>query len=293
MRRGDSALLSMHACQASLHPLLGPAALQTARRLGLAVHNSRASSPGYPAWLLRSACPFCPVPHFMSPLQSLTLPLSMSAYHVQAMVLLAGSGSMCRDSAGLRTGYGALHSLLRRAAHAVYTWHLPLLSRWPAAVWALGLEPSSPTCTATSAAGPTPAARADQPSAVAASGAANAQADALARLCISYQLPILLLVGFGLSTWLAYRAERSSRVAWLTHLQQSGGSGAASAAADDGSRGSGGSPRAGANPDAADLALQRAAETELIGPLPNDADYWLQLALPCMLCIGAVAHTIV
>ncbi|PRW56290.1 CHY zinc finger [Chlorella sorokiniana] len=111
-----------------------------------------------------------------------------------AMVLLAGSGSMCQESAGLRTGYAALHSLLQRAWQAVASRRLSFLSSWPAAA-------------------------------------------------------------------LAQDAGRN--------------------AAEDG----GGA--------ADESALRRAVALELVEPLPNDADYWLQLALPCMLCIGVVSHAVV
>lgn len=193
------------------------------------------------------------------------------------MVLLAGSGSMCRESAGLRTGYAALHTLLRCALQAAHA-RLPLPSSWPAAVAALALE--SPTCSTGSIA-ELSAALGDASAAGAARGADGAQLDAWANLCISYQLPVVLS-GFTLSSWMAYRAERRFRLAWLTHMRQSGGR---SDSSDSGTA----APQA---ETAAEAALRQAAEIELVEPLPNDVDFFIQLALPCMVCIGVVAHAI-
>lgn len=218
---------------------------------------------------------------------------------LQTMVLVAGSRSMCTESAGLRAGYAALHALLRRALRAAQGCRLPLLSHWLAATTAPGFK----------LVGPEPAAEYEPsvaiPATAAAGGAAAAQPDALARLCISYQLPVLLLAGFALSMWVAYRGERSSRLAWLSDLQQrarssSGGNGSEAATpAGDVACSQGGSVDAGAGVEGAAQAaetlaveMQREVEFELIGPLPSDADLWLQLALPCMLCIGMVARVL-
>jgi hypothetical protein len=111
----------------------------------------------------------------------------------------------------------------------------------------------------------------------------------------------VLLAGFALSTWMAYRAERSSRLAWLADLQDhsrrnsapEGGSGVDSnGSGSSSSRSNSSSSRAAPGADADESALRRAVAFELVEPLPNDADYWLQLALPCMLCIGIVACAI-
>ncbi|KAI7845883.1 hypothetical protein COHA_000616 [Chlorella ohadii] len=125
------------------------------------------------------------------------------------------------------------------------------------------------------------AALGDASAAGAARGADGAQLDAWANLCISYQLPVVLS-GFTLSSWMAYRAERRSRLAWLTHMRQSGGR---SDSSDSGTA----APQA---ETAAEAALRQAAEIELVEPLPNDVDFFIQLALPCMVCIGVVAHAI-
>ena len=197
----------------------------------------------------------------------------------QAMVLLVGSGSMCEESEGMRAGYAALHALLQRAQRAVERSGL-LPASWPAVVSALA--PSMPWCPASEAAN---ASRLGAGAAAPSAATAAAQPDAGVQLCVNYQLAAVLLGGFVLSTWLAYRSERRSRVAWLRGLLQLGSDNGA------GARGGGG----GGGPDAAAAAAaawRREVELELVEPLPDSTDFLLQLALPCLLCIAMVARCI-
>ena len=90
----------------------------------------------------------------------------------------------------------------------------------------------------------------------------------------------------GLQVW---QRRRNRPPSWALLTLPAGSRGASSG-------GSGGSFRPTAAPDASpaeEAALRRAVEFELIGPLPNDADYWIQLALPAMLCVGIVARAVV
>lgn len=218
--------------------------------------------------------------------------LPTTCFQTQAMVLLAGSRSMCQESAGLRIGYAALHTLLQRAQQAARDWRLPLIPGWPALASAFSFAPGGLVCPASSAEEPCTA----QASIAAACGA-DGTPSSLVRLCIDYQVPVLL-GSFALSTWLAYRAELRSRLAWLTHMRHSTFSGTATVSggsasgSGSGDRSDSGSAQPPAAPDASAAALRRAVDFELIGPLPNDAVYWLQLALPCMLCIGIVVRAV-
>lgn len=145
------------------------------------------------------------------------------------MVLLVNCRSMCASSWGLRQGYAALHGALGRAGAAV----------WPGGMAAAAAGAAAP-------AAPLPLSPVEA--------------------CLVWEPTVLILAGFLLATWAAFRAERRLRASWLC--------------------------RVACGELAAPPALKAEAAIELRLPPPSDLDYLLELAAPAVACLTMVARGI-
>jgi hypothetical protein len=209
--------------------------------------------------------------HCYTAFSFLPFPLELLKAALCCMVLLASSPHLCATSWGLRAGYATLHAGVTRAAQCG--------SR--ALMDAVSPTLGAAAMAATAGISDTRGESASLPLTV---GASQQEVDSA--VCLQYQTPVLLLFGFVASTWAVHRAERCLRTKFLLSCcgrQQQEGQGTATQQQHQ-SREQPPPPQQPQHPQQSN-ALQAAATQELAGPLPNDLDFLICIALPAMFFI--------
>jgi hypothetical protein len=200
--------------------------------------------------------------HCYTALSFLPFPLELLKAALCCMVLVASSPHLCGTSWGLRAGYATLHAGLarpvRHGARQMLAALRPALDAAAAVARACGA-----TC--------------EKLAAAAAAGASQHDTDTA--VCLQYQTPVLLLLGFVGATWVVHRAERRLRTDFLRSCCERGEK-EQRAAPPQGP---------GRQQPLQRAALQAAAAQELAAPLPSDLEFLICFALPGIFCILLVA----